>query len=58
MSGVVTLKRAAAVWESGHDGLIVTEDLQTGQEQWLTLTSWHHHLREGNLDGDLGKPIR
>lgn len=49
MSGVVALQRAAAVWESGHDGLIVAEDLQAGQEQRLTLASWHHHLGERRL---------
>lgn len=43
--GVVALQRAAAVWKGGHDGFVVTEDLQTAQEQRLTLTSWHHHLR-------------
>lgn len=44
MSGVVALQRAAAVWESSHDRLIVAEDLQAGQEQRLTLASRHHHL--------------
>lgn len=49
MSDVVALQRAAAVWEGGHDGLIVAEDLQAGQEQRLTLAAWHHHLGERSL---------
>lgn len=48
-SGVCTLERAAAVWESSHDCLIVAEDLQTGQEQGLTLSSWNHHLRRKRI---------
>lgn len=35
VAGVVSLCRAAAVWESSHDGLVVTEDLQAAQEQRL-----------------------
>lgn len=52
VAGVVALQRAAAVWESRHDGLVVAEDLQTGQEQLFTLASWHHHLGEGNVTAE------
>lgn len=48
MSGVVALQRAAAVWESSHDGLVVAEDLQAGEEQRLTLAAWHHNLGDGS----------
>lgn len=45
MAGVVALQWGAAVWEGGHNGLVLTEDLQTREEQRLTLASWHHHLK-------------
>lgn len=46
MAGVADLQRGAAVRESNHNGLVVTKDLQTAEEQRLTLASRHHHLEK------------
>lgn len=49
MAGVVTLQQSAGVGESSHDGLVVAQDLQAGEEQRLALTSRHHHLGRRRL---------
>lgn len=41
---VFIFQRAAALRESAHDGLVMTEDLQAGQEERFTLATRHHHL--------------
>lgn len=58
MSGVVALQRTAAIWKGSHDGFVVAEDLQTGEEQRFTLTSWDHHLGEGNLKRSFSPDLR